>query len=144
MKDLNLQLLCGQTSLNRKVKNTIIAAMEPYNMISYITDGTLVITSGDRVDNILAAVSSHLVALGKKTQVAAIMLTGGLTPNIKIIDLLEKSRIPILITEEDTYKVAGKIENLICKIQKTDKDKIAEARQLVKKYVDIDVILNSL
>jgi len=40
--------------------------------------------------------------------------------------------------------VAGKIENLICKIQKTDKDKIAEARQLVKKYVDIDVILNSL
>ncbi|MFA5261009.1 MAG: AAA family ATPase [Candidatus Omnitrophota bacterium] len=144
MKDLNLQLLCGQTSLNRKVKNTIIAAMEPYNMISYITDGTLVITSGDRVDSILAAVSSHLVALGKKTQVAAIMLTGGLTPNVKIIDLLEKSRIPILITEDDTYKVAGKIENLICKIQKTDKDKIAEARQLVKKYVDVDAILNSL
>ena len=144
MKDLNLQLLCGQASLNRKIKNTIIAAMEPYNMINYITDGTLVLTSGDRVDNIMAAVSSHLVAQGKKTQVSAIMLTGGLTPNVKIIDLLEKSRIPILITDDDTYTVAGKIENLICKIQKTDKDKIAEARHLVKKYVDVDLILNSL
>ncbi|HPB68455.1 MAG TPA: AAA family ATPase [Candidatus Omnitrophota bacterium] len=144
MKELNLQLLCGHTSLNRKVKNTIIAAMEPYNMINYITDGTMVITSGDRVDNILAAVSSHLVSQGKKTQVSAIMLTGGLTPNVKIVDLLEKSHIPILITEDDTYKVAGKIENLICKIQKTDKDKIAEARQLVKKHVDVDAIINNI
>ena len=144
MKDLNLQLLCGQASLNRKVRNTIIAAMEPYNMITYLTDGTLVLTSGDRVDNIMAAVSSHLVAQGRIAQVSAIMLTGGLTPNVKIIDLLEKSRIPILITEDDTYTVAGKIENMICKIQKTDKDKIAEARQLVKKYVDVDFILKRL
>jgi hypothetical protein len=89
----------------------------------------------------MAAVSSHLVAQGKRTQVSAIMLTGGLTPNVKIIDLLEKSRIPILLTEEDTYTVAGKVENLICKIQKTDTDKIAEARQLVKTHVDVDAIL---
>jgi uncharacterized protein len=144
MKDLNLQLLCGQASLNRKVKSTIIAAMEPYNMINYLSDGTLVLTSGDRVDNIMAAVSSHLVTQGKRSQVSAILLTGGLTPNVKIIDLLEKSRIPILLAEEDTYKVASRIENMICKIQKTDSDKILEARQLVKKYVNVDLILKSL
>lgn len=144
MKDLNLQLLCGRMSLNRKVKNTIIAAMEPYNMLNYLGEGTLVLTSGDRVDNIMAAVSSHLVYQGQRTQVSAILLSGGLTPNVKIIDLLEKSRIPILISEEDTYTVAGRIENTICKIQKTDKDKIAEARQLVKNYVDVDLILKKL
>ena len=32
-----------------------------------------------------------------------------------------------MFTEDDTYRVAGAIENLICKIQKTDRDKIREA-----------------
>ena len=144
MNLLNLELLCGQTSLNRRVKNTIVAAMEPYNMVNYLKNGTMVVTSGDRVDNIMVAVSSHLVTQGKKTQISGIILTGGLTPNKKIIDLLKKSRIPCLMAQGDTYSVAGKIENLICKIQKTDRDKIKEARQLIKKYVDVDAILNNL
>ena len=46
--------------------------------------------------------------------------------------------------ERENYRVAGKIDHLICKIQKTDKDKIKEARQLVKKYVDVDAIIESL
>ena len=144
MNQAKLELLSGQSGLNRRVKNTIIAAMEPYNMVNYLTDGTLVLTSGDRVDNIMVAVSSHLVMSGKSSRVSGIILTGGLVPNTKILELLRKSKIPIMLSEEDTYKVAGKIENLICKIQKTDKDKILEARQLIKQYVNVDAILNRL
>ena len=121
----------------------IVAAMEPHNMIHYLEDGTLVITSGDRVDNILLAVSSHLVRDGKSFQISGIVLTGGLMPNPEIIGLLKKSRIPVLISEADTYSVAAQVDHLICKIQKTDKDKIEEAARLVKKYVDVDAILNS-
>lgn len=144
MNHLKLQLLCGHGSLNRRVKNTIVAAMEPYNMVNYLTDGMLVLTSGDRVDNIMVAVSSHLVMQGRRSKVSGIILSGGLTPNSKIVDLLKKSRIPVLMAQEDTYSIAGKIENLICKIQKTDKDKITEARHLVKKYVDVETILANL
>lgn len=144
MERLKLRLLCGKANTNRHIRHTIIAAMEPYNMVNYLTDGTLVLTSGDRVDNIMVAVSSHLVTQGKRNQISGIILTGGLIPTPKIIDLLKKSRIPILTSKHDTYTVAGTIERLICKIRKTDKDKIAEARQLVKKYVDIDFILKNL
>lgn len=144
MNQLGLKLLCGKPGLSRCVKNTIIASMEPYNMINYLSDGTLVLTSGDRVDNIMAAVSSHMVTKGKIHQVSGIILTGGLVPNVKIIELLRKSRIPVLMTEDDTYTVAGKTENLICKIQKSDKDKILEAKDLVRKYVDVDQILARL
>ena len=49
--------------------------------------------------------------------------------------------MPVLITEDDTYTVAAKIEHLICKIQKTDKDKIQEATRIVRKYVDVKTIL---
>jgi len=144
MNVLKLEALCGQSSLNRRVKNTIVAAMEPYNMVGYLKDGTLVVTSGDRVDNIMVAVTSQLVAQGKSSKIAGIILTGGLTPNTKIVDLLRKSRIPVLLSEDDTYSVAGRIESLICKIQKTDKDKIDEARQLVKEYVDVETLINNL
>jgi BioD-like phosphotransacetylase family protein len=138
---LGLQLLCGKKSISRRVKHTIVAAMEPHNMINYLKDGALVVTSGDRVDNILLAVSSHLVRDGRSFQISGIILTGGLLPSPEIVDLLKKSRMPILVTKQDTYTVAAKIENLICKIQKSDKDKIQEATRLVKKYVDIEAIL---
>ncbi|MCA9393504.1 MAG: AAA family ATPase [Candidatus Omnitrophica bacterium] len=138
---LNLELLCGTTGTTRRVKNVIVAAMEPHNMVNYLQDGTLVITSGDRVDNILLAVSSHLIHDGRRFQISGIILTGGLMPNPKIVELLKKSSIPVLITNEDTYTIAGSVEHLICKIQKTDKDKIKEAEVLVKKYVDVDAIL---
>jgi len=140
---LDLQVLCGKESTWRRVKHTIVAAMEPHNMINYLEDGALVITSGDRVDNILLAVSSHLVRDGRSFQVAGIILTGGLIPNPEIIDLLKSSRIPVLISEKDTYSVAASIDHLICKIQNTDKDKIQEAAQLVNKYVDVNAILES-
>lgn len=138
---LGLKLISGKNTISRRVNHTIVAAMEPHNMIHYLKGGTLVITSGDRVDNILLAVSSHLVKEGKGIHVSGIILTGGLRPNPKIINLLKSSEIPFLITDEDTYSIAAKVEHLICKIQKTDKDKIKEATMLVKKYVDIKTIL---
>lgn len=138
---LDLKLLCGEQGTGRRVKHTIVGAMEPHNMIHYLKEGTLVLTSGDRVDNILLAVSSHLARESQGFHVSGIILTGGLQPTPKIIDLLKKSQIPILITDEDTYTVAGRVEHLICKIQKTDKDKIEEVTALVKKYVDVDAIL---
>jgi phosphate acetyltransferase len=78
---------------------------------------------------------------GEGLRVSGIILTGGLMPNPKIVHLLRRSKMPILITDDDTYTVAAKIEHLICKIQSKDKDKIEEATRLVKRYVDVDTIL---
>jgi len=140
---LNLKLLCDKADMSKRVKNTIVAAMEPHNMIHYLKDGTLVLTSGDRVDNILLAVSSHLMSGGTGFQISGIILTGGLMPNPQIMNLLKQSQIPVLSTEQDTYFVAAELEHLIPKIQKSDKDKIREATRLVKKYVDVKTIMES-
>ena len=141
MDQLDLKLICGKSHLSNHVENAIVAAMEPHNMITYLKEGTLIITSGDRIDNILVSVSSHLLSKGKKFRVSGIILTGGLVPNPNIINLLKKSKIPVLLAASDTYKVAARVELLTCKIQKTDKDKIAEATRLVRKYVDVNAIL---
>jgi BioD-like phosphotransacetylase family protein len=142
---LELKLLCGGEKLSKNhVKHTIVAAMEPHNMMTYIRNDTLVITSGDRIDNMLVSISAHLISRRKKFKIAGIILTGGLVPDFPIIELLKESKIPVLLAREDTYKVAGKIETLTFKIEKTDKDKILEATRLVKKNVDIDLILKNL
>ncbi len=138
---LGLDLLCGKENLNRRIKDAFVAAMEPRHMIHHLNKGTLVLTSGDRVDNILLAVSSHLTR-GKGDKISGIILTGGLRPSLEIMELLEMSQIPILLTDKDTYDVAAELENLTCKIQKTDKEKIHEAARLVKEYVDVEAILN--
>ncbi|MBI3601770.1 MAG: AAA family ATPase [Candidatus Omnitrophica bacterium] len=141
---LDLKVFSGGENLQRRVHYAIVAAMEPYNMIGHLRDGAMVITSGDRVDNILVAVSSYLLQQGRSVKVSALILTGGLLPDPKIAGLLKDSHIPVLYSEADTYTIAAAIENLTCKIQKTDKDKIREAHRLVKDYVNVDTILENL
>jgi BioD-like phosphotransacetylase family protein len=141
---LDLKVFSGEENLRTRVYDAIVAAMEPYNMIGHLRDGALVITSGDRVDNMLVAVSSYLLQQGKAVKVAGLILTGGLTPDHKIAGLLKDSRIPVLYCDQDTYTIAAAIENMTPKIQKTDRDKILEARRLVKDYVDVDFILENL
>ncbi|MCD4781713.1 MAG: AAA family ATPase [Candidatus Omnitrophica bacterium] len=140
---LGLNLLCGKANLSRRITDAFIAAMEPRHMIHHLKKGTLVLTSGDRVDNILLAVSSHL-ARGKGDKISGIILTGGLRPSPEIMNLLEISQIPILITDKDTYNIAAELESLTCKIQKTDKEKIHEAARLIKRHVNVDAILKLL
>jgi len=141
---LDLKVFSGEENLQTRVYDAIVAAMEPYNMIGHLRDGALVITSGDRVDNILVAVSSYLLKEGKSVKVAGLILTGGLTPGPKIAGLLKDSRIPVLYSEADTYTIAAAVENLTCKIQKTDKDKIREAHRLFKNFIDVEMILENL
>ena len=78
---LDLKVFSGEENLRTRVYDAIVAAMEPYNMIGHLRDGALVITSGDRVDNMLVAVSSYLLQQGRAVKVAGLILTGGLTPD---------------------------------------------------------------
>ncbi len=144
MNILEFKVLSGKEGLNQRVHHTIVAAMEPHNMIDYLREGTLVLVSGDRIDNIMVAVSSHLITQKNKCLISGIILTGNLLPNPRILKMLRKSQMPVLLASQDTYTVAAKVEHLICKIQKTDKDKITEATYLVRKYVDVDMILKNL
>lgn len=138
---LKLKVLCGKQNLHKRVCNTIVAAMEPANMVEHIAAGTLILASGDRIDNIMIAVSSHLIVQSQRKKVVGLILTGGLVPDEKILRLLKRSGIPVMVTDQETYKVAGLIDHLVCKIQRTDVEKIQEARALVKKYVDVDALL---
>ena len=142
---LGLDVLCGKEYLSKKIENVIVATMEPQNIISYFKDNMLMITSGDRIDNILVAVSVHKHRRSPSSySVSGIILTGGMIPHVAIAELLKNSKIPVLLSNQDTYSLSSKIKGLTIKIEQSDKQKIDEARRLVKEYVNVDAILEGL
>ena len=144
-EELNFQVLCGHEHLDTRVNGTIVAAMTPQNTIGHIRHGTFVITPGDRVDNILVCIATHLVGkLKDKAHVSGILLTGGMTPDPTILDLLEESHVPVLLSTDDTFKASARVERLTVKIGPNDREKVAMAADLAKRYLDLDTILAAL
>jgi len=144
-EELEAEVLCGKECLDRIVENTIIAAMTPQNVLSYLRPGSLVITPGDRVDNILLAISADkLDPSGATRSIVGVVLTGGLSPHPALMPLLENSRLPVLFCREDTYSVSARISQRVFKINPGDTEKIEAAQRFVRDYVDIDAILQAI
>ncbi|MFI4912610.1 MAG: phosphotransacetylase family protein [Sedimentisphaeraceae bacterium JB056] len=136
------EVYSGMDSLHNKIEHIVVAAMEPQNVLQYVKAGSLIITPGDRIDNILLAVSlSGTKAYHQQFCTSGLILTGGFMPEDTILSLLRASGIPVLVTREETYTVSARMKDLLFKIQTSDSDKIKATQRLVEKYVDIDAIL---
>jgi hypothetical protein len=72
------------------------------------------------------------------------ILTGGITPEPPIMNLLSKAEIPVLLAKSDTYDVATCLHDLTVKIRSCDKDKINTVIKLIKENVDFKKILKGI
>ena len=138
------ELIGGQTSLDNIVHNTIVAAMESRHVIGHLKNGTLVITPGDRTDNILAALSANILGDLHETTMAGLLLTGGFRPDATCMRLINDSGLPTILAKEDTYSVGSKFFQTVFKIGPENDNKIHAAAELMGQYVDTDAILASL
>ena len=139
--ELKLTLLSKSKDLDRVIGNVIVGAMEPHEALNYMHENSLIITPGDREDIILTAISSQALKTKKKSaEVAGIILSGGIMPHTSIMCLAEKSGIPILLSEKDTYSVASNVHDITIKIRPEDKQKTQIVKNMVSKYVDIKTI----
>jgi BioD-like phosphotransacetylase family protein len=141
----NYELICGHGHLGNHINHIVVAAMEPQNVMQYIQKSSIIITPGDRIDNILLTLAlSRSTDFHDKLYSGGLILTGGLKPDPTILELLKKSDIPTLTTKEDTFTVSARMKDLAFKIQTFDRDKIAKTLPLVKDNVNIDYILEQL
>ncbi len=142
--EFGLEVLCGGDKLDNKIRDIIVAAMEPHHMINYLTDGSLVVVPGDRVDNILASINAHLLKdRGTGPEVAGLLLTGGFIPHISIINILCAVDVPVLLVEDDTARAAFKVRSLVPKITPRDVDKIEMAEQMIEEYVNLEKVFEA-
>ena len=144
IEDINGTLLSGDMGMQNIVNRMIIGAMPPHQAIDYLKPDCLLITPGTRDDLILAALSSCIMQESGQPSVAGIILTGGTPPQPNIMELVNKTHLPMILVQEDTFKVASKIAKLIVKIRPSDVEKIKVAEELIEKHVCIDRILEKV
>ena len=138
------ELVSGQEQLSNRVENTIVAAMEASHMISYLKKSTLVFTPGDRSDNLLAALSASTLGDVCETPITGLVLTGGFRPDGAIMRMIEASRLPAIMIDEDTYTAASKFHATAFKIAVGDREKVEWAFCLAEEHVDVDAIIEEL
>jgi len=144
VEETDYELLCGKESLENYISRVIVGAMQPKDAEKYITDDSLLITPGDREDMILAALGWHRPEDKHRLKISGLILSGRILPGQATIDLLKNSGIPVLLSKDDTYKVASTIHDLTVKIRPTDTGKINAAVKLIKDNVDLDSIMRGM
>jgi len=141
--NLGSRILQGDPAgLNREVLDIRIAAMNLPHFLDYISDGTLIITPGDRSDVILGS----LAATVSETypNISGLLLTGGLPLEPQVQRLIEGSKktspIPIFSVDTDTYTTALKAGSVRAALTPQNERKIAFALGLFEAHVNIPEI----
>ncbi|MBN2119778.1 MAG: AAA family ATPase [Candidatus Omnitrophica bacterium] len=144
LEELGFELLAGKNGIGVYIDKILVGAMAPHDALSYFSDRCLVITPGDREDLILAVVGFQMDRAKEGLKIAGIVLTGGIKPHQTIIDLVRRAQIPLLLAKADTYSVASSVHDLTVKIKPEDCQKTRMAKDIVEKYVDIEMLLKQL
>lgn len=118
-------------SLNKRIETTLIGAMNAQAALKYLRQAraVAVITGGDRTDLALAALNED---------VACLILTGFIQPDIKVIHTANEKSIPIILSPSDTYTTLRNMDRVKPGIQE---DEINLALNLVENELDWDILL---
>ncbi len=130
-------ILCKDEQLNHLVRSSKIAAMGVANYLSRIVEDHLIIVPSDRNDIIVASYLSY--AAKHHPNIAGLILTGNITPDSGIIDLLKdfsQAPIPILSVTSDSYETAIAVEQIQPKITAEDKHKITLIKGIFDSHVN--------
>jgi BioD-like phosphotransacetylase family protein len=132
---LQARIIAGENGLNQKVKHILVGSMSGDAAVRYPlfkAENKLAITSGDRVDYIVAALESST---------AGIILTNNVIPPQNIISKASDKNIPMLLVPFDTFATAKQVDDLVSLLTKDDTERIDLIQKLVEQNVDINSII---
>jgi phosphate acetyltransferase len=137
VRELGLPVLNEGQMYVRRVQKVSVCARSIRNMTETLRPGTLLVTPGDREDILVAAA----VAALNGVPLAGMMLTGGLMPDQRVIDLCHRALetgLPVLGSDADTYETAHMLANLSSSIPIDDPNRIEKAMEAVATRIDTD------
>ena len=131
---LKAQVINPESELNPRVKRIALCARTVPNMITALQPGSLIVTPGDREDILLATA----MASNNGVPLAGILLTSGLQPDPRVMELLNPSlqQLPVLIVETDTFQTASQLANMDDGVKVNDLDRVESIMNHVAGYLD--------
>lgn len=125
-----------------RVTQVVVGAMTAQGLMEYIKPGILIITPGDREDVLLLAIAASAIA-GKRV-LSGILLTRNILPSPHLMEMLSQTDIPVVICNDESYKVASDVHSMTVKTQPEDNDKIPLIKKLIMENVAIDKLVDYL
>ncbi|HOG08235.1 MAG: AAA family ATPase [Syntrophales bacterium] len=125
------KVLSAEANLNRVARDIFIGSTSCEVAVRnplFHEPGTLVLTTGDRSDMLLAALDAHA---------AAVLLTNNILPAPHLISRAEELGIPLLFVTSDTYDAARQIDGIETLATRDDQEKIALIEEVFRKHVDL-------
>jgi len=135
LEKLNAKLIAGGDGVGNIVKTVQVGALsaeQAMKMPDFFRENKVLITGGDRVDLIFACLSM---------ETAGIVLTNNILPHPKVIAKADDLNIPIISVHMDTYSTAKAVEKIIAEISPDEIDKKKLIKDMAKKELDMDAIM---
>lgn len=133
---LKAQVLFPGEARTRRVKDVALCAMTVSNAMKAMRPGTLVVTPGDRMDILLAAA----MTVQSGTPLAGVVLTGGIAPDRRVLDLCRKvfeAGLPLLSVQGSSYHTATRVASMNPTIPVDDADRVERTMSFVADHVDL-------
>ncbi len=132
---LNAKVINEGDLNHRRLRSINFCARSVSNMLAHFNPNTLIVTPGDRSDVVVGVCLSVM----NGTKIGAILLTGGYELDSGIMNLCRQaceSGLPILLTEEDTWRTAQLLQNFNLEVPTDDLQRIDKVKQHTADCID--------
>ncbi|TCP95363.1 phosphotransacetylase [Cricetibacter osteomyelitidis] len=139
-KHLGAAILNEGEIQSRRIQSITFCARHLPNMVEHFRTGTLLVSSADRPDVIVATA----LACANGVQLGGLLLTGGYKVDAQIKKLcahaFESSGLPIFRVEGNTWQTALNLQSFNLEVPVDDKERIDNIKQYMSDTFDADFI----
>lgn len=130
-------LLTGEDRLDLLVEEVIVGSMTMESALRYLrrSANKAFVIGGDRPDLALAAL---------ETSTSALILTGGLYPDVKVVSRAAEKGVPVILVHNDTYTTVERISEVSRRIRPGDSTGINIAAENIERHCDWQLLVNVL
>ncbi|SJL83329.1 phosphate acetyltransferase [Vibrio palustris] len=134
-KHLNAEVINKGEIQSRRIKSITFCARSIPNMIEHFKPGSLLVTSADRPDVIVAAA----LAAMNGVEIGAILLTGGYDMPAEIVDLCKPafdSGLPVFKAQGNTWQTSLNLQSFSLEVPADDKERAEHVSDHVAGHID--------
>ncbi|WP_111412682.1 phosphate acetyltransferase [Billgrantia lactosivorans] len=140
---LDARFLSEGDAANRRVLSTSLCARSAANALHVFRPGSLIVTSGDRDDIVLASA----LATMNGVPMAGVLLTNGFMPNDNMIEMCRpalKTGMPVLAVDTDSFTTAKNLGRMGNDIPMDDLERAEQVTRFVAGHLDLQWLKDHL
>lgn len=132
---LEAQILNEGDIDNRRLHSITFCARSIPNMISHFKAGSMLVTSGDRSDVIIAA----CLAVMNGMKIGCLLLTGDYPPEEEVMKLCNRAMeagLPVLLIRSNTWQTAQRLQTFNMEIPVDDVERIEKVQEYIAGHIN--------